>query len=418
MSFLKSQNRFPRSSAAKNSFIIAKVPSIVLLLMLLVPETGIAAENGWRIITDEHFWVSSNLTLIGNPAPGIERTSKPRDLSSNAYHRHFDEHGEAPPWGFLKPLIREVESIANLKGFTIKFHETGTERELDVASIPNNSSLAKPYLLSTVDKTYVLAVLPYYFALCKDNNHLVWVFTDKGDFRFLWRSLPTHYLKGQPHLLVAAEKAGCCESLRFSFRFYDLAGGSIREYSCPEGLCGDVLFEELEPDGPLLIGLEILAGIRGLGASLLTNLFLVGRDGVQMGSCSLLTASRSWTGSTHEFREESVVSLSSLRHVSTDREQGHGWIVEFAQGEASTTYRFDGEPMRSPPTVVYVQWDRSASTEKSEMHLNTSRGRVSLPVMGLAEEGTTSLVLENASGERRSIDIPVRTGSVQFVSLH
>jgi hypothetical protein len=395
----------------KSCPIVLRVAAI--LLWLTIP-----ARAEWQLIRGDYLWLSANMRVVANPAAGEKNMPESTDLSLKAYHRHFDEYGQAPPWTFLKPLTPEASALAELDGYTLKFLRTGSQTKLDVGRIPVGSSPAQPYLMTTADSAFVLAVLPYYFVQCKDNDYLVWVFTAGGEFKYLWRTLPTHFLQGQPQLLVAAEKAGCCESLRFSFRFYNLADGSVSAYACPEGFCGDVVFEELAPDGPLLIGLEVLGGLRDVGASLLTNIFVVGRDGGLQASCSLLEARPGRLESIHAFRRRSAVGLSALRQLFSTPGQGRQWVLKFSQPEGDVFYGFEGGLFPNPPAVVFIQSARTRANDGVKVYLPGVAGPIAPPLMALVREGTAALRYEAASGETQTLELPIRGGSVEIVSLH
>jgi hypothetical protein len=235
-------------------------------------------------------WRSASLAPLpaaqaGQPGPG-----EAQRLGRLAYNAHFDETGAPPPMDFLAPLQAPAPDAARLtaRGLVLPGRPAPLPLARDV--YPALAQPAEPFLLA-LPAGGVLVAYPYFLFEAKHTYYTVQRLDAAGRPVTRYDSLPTHVLAARPDVLVAVERSGCCESLQWSVRIYP-ADGSVTEYGCPEGACGDVLFTALAPGGPYLLGMESLQRVAETGSALATRLFVLDAGGRLQAQGTLLFAIR------------------------------------------------------------------------------------------------------------------------------
>jgi hypothetical protein len=235
----------------------------------------------------------------------------------------------------------------------------------------------------------VFVVYPYYFYGCKDNEHIVELFSEDGSLLHQFDSLPTHAVKSNPELLVSPERSGCCDSLKWSLRFYDLRKGKVSKYGCPEGACGDMLFVKLERDQSFLVGLELIGFLSGVGVFLQTDIFIIDADGLPLASGKIIHTLRSPSihrGNIQDASSFSISKLSSLVPIS-----GNGsnmWLLEFKHGDIRISLVMHGKNKSTTPAVVFLIAKETGHKELVEFN---HREIGLLPTIVICESGSYTL---------------------------
>jgi len=370
---------------------------IIIIFGLVAPFVaiyGAFAEN-FKVIQTEYFWHSSNLTKI--QASDTPKISVPIDnerpaLGALAYDRYFDQHGTPPPLDFLQPLKKESNNLARLSGEQIIFNKLGITRPLKKDIAPAGADRAAPYLLAVPDSNRVLIVYPYYFYGCKDNDHMVEVYSEHGSLLHTFDSLPTHALKTHPDILIAPEKSGCCDSLKWHIRFYNLRTGIVSNFRCPEGFCGDVLFTRLGQEGPLVVGQEITGSVAGIGAALQTNIFIVDTDGSLLASGKTIFVVRHPSVRKQHIQDISPYSISKLVSL-VPAEDGKAWYLLFANNNRQRTFKLEDISQDLTPAVVFlIPKDADA---KETIKLNDQQLGM-LPILAISDPGAFTLSQKNS----------------------
>ena len=225
---------------------------------------------------------SASLTPLAALPEGVEASRAADRLGDLAYHRHLGRHGFPPSYDFLQPLVAAVPTAVRVEKNVLAFPMRETRLPFGAPTPPAGSAPLPASLVSTPDSRWVLAIVPYYFPPGRTTRHRVAVYSHDGVLGHSFDSQPTHVLRGYPDLLIAADRlvmsTGYCEALRWSFRFYDLRVGTIAEYACPDGQCGDALFVALRAGGPYLLALESVEAAIGQRA-VFTHVFILRPDG-------------------------------------------------------------------------------------------------------------------------------------------
>ena len=284
--------------------------SIAILLAL----QGVVSAETFRVVDDEWLWFSSNLektdrTIDSKNNNTIEHQDS--QLGNFTYDKYFERNGQPPVHNFLQLLNKDVQG-ARIEGKDIVFLKTGIRSPLKTDLVPSDADQASPYLMEIPNTKMVLVVYPYYFFGCKDNDHIVELYSEDGSLIHQFDSLPTHAVKNNPELLISPEKSGCCDSVKWSMRFYDLQKGKVSNYGCPEGACGDQLFVKLERDGSFLVGLELIGFLSGVGAFLQTNIYIINDDGSLLASGKIIHTLRSPSIRKRNIQDISPFSISKL----------------------------------------------------------------------------------------------------------
>lgn len=329
-------------------------------------------EPGWAndlVVTEGTLlWHSPSFSAVSTdgernlPGARTRLESVPR-IGDLAYDRYFESHGSPPPLDFLKPLEAAPAALAYIDQGSVVFPKTGARVTLSRVPLPPGSSPASPYLLSTPRKDWVLVIHPYYLVQGKETHHVVEVYSAEGVRRGSFDSLPTHVSASNPQLLVSPDRLGCCDSLRWSIRFYDLRRLSVSEYGCPESRCGDALFTRIGNGGPFLIVQETVETVRDAGSVTETSVHIVDDAGALIASGKLIFAIRDSPERPQspglECALPTAISAQSpyaVRYLlSVDPVRGgEGWMFRFDDERGTSAWKLASVWSAPSPSVVFA----------------------------------------------------------------
>lgn len=370
------------------------------------------------VVEKEYFWKSSNLDRISaDDLQGLRvqkgnHSTAALPLGNMAYNTHFESFGAPPPLRFLHPLTKGDSPLACMDGRGIVFEKTGKVVPLNTSIVPSWADPAKPYLLSTPDADWVLVVYPYYVLQCKENEYFTVAYSGSGTHLFTFNSLPTHVSVQNPQVLISPERSGCCDSVKWDIRFYDLRNGSVSSYSCPEGFCGEVLFTKLGESGPYLIVQEIVGAIGGVGGTLQTNIYVIEQNGALSASGKIIYAVRE-----PEVRKETVsdlcpFSISKLVCIEPfpDRK---GCFIDF-EGEAGA-FRLEGQLSEGTPAVFFLL-EKTQSFESRGVSVRMNQSALgSPPLVGLADPGNYEFSIDGADAKVNTIDVHLKADTINSI---
>jgi hypothetical protein len=363
--------------------------TLIILSLLILLWPGFVSGEAFQLVEKEFLWRSPN--LIQTESLQTYETKLPA-LGSLSFKNYFDRYGTHPSHPFLRPLKEKNVTSAQIEKGYILFRRAGKRVALSRSLVPSWGHPVSPYLLATPNQKWILVVYPYYLYQDKENRYVTEVYDAQGIPLMTLESLPTHVSLQNPDLLISPEKTGCCESLKWSIRFYNLKEGSISEYSCPEGFCGDILFTKLGDKGPFMIAQEIVGRIAELGASMQTNLYMVENDGRPSASGKTLFIIREPNLDEKKLISLSPFAISNL--ISIEPLPGkEGWILHFSKGGKGQALKLtlnDTDPTPSP--VFLLPKDPSMAGKmgiKVGDHLLGT-----LPLIGVAKPGHINFQME------------------------
>ncbi len=332
--------------------------SVVVVIALLAAHVSVAHAQSFVVRGSASLWHSPNMERTS----GEDVKANPIRLGDLAYDNHFMNAGQAPNWGFLVPLGPPAPERAVLDGGNVDFGETLLRGVLHPETLPDVATPAQPYLLDVPKADAVMVVEPYYMFRNKLTAYRVSTFGGNGAPGSVFDTLPTHALSGAPTILVAPERAGCCENMVWSIRFYDLARGTVLDLDCPPGQCGDLVFARPEPDGPLIVAMEVFQTVPGIGSVIETRLAVVEPDGTLAASGRLAYASRdravgvspTWAACASRVLAAkgspyAVTELTAAKKLDDGR-----WAFRFDSGAVARTWVIDGVSSRESPPVVFA----------------------------------------------------------------
>lgn len=327
-------------------------------------------------------------------------------LGGISYKDHFDLHGTPPSFHFLRPLKEVNSSLAQIKDGHIFFRKTGKKIPLNQSIVPSWANPVPPYLVSIPVVERVLAVYPYYLYQDKENRYFTEIYSGQGLLLSTFDSLPTHASLSNPYLLISPERSGCCESLKWIIRFYNLREGSVSEYSCPEGFCGDILFIKIGDKGPFLIVQEIVGGMSEIGASMQTNFFIVENDGTLSASGKTIYAIREPNLDKRRLESLSPFAISNL--ISINPLSGKdNWIIQFDVGGQKKAFKLVSTPPTSTPSVVFLlSKDPSYYQKRGDVKI-AGIPLGNLPLLLISEPGwhTFSAVFDHRRVDKEAVEI-------------
>lgn len=376
---------------------------------------GIA--NGFSVVEQQFFWSSSNLTEADPIKEGQSKKSVEKGravfLGDFGYKAHFNLYGAPPPLSFLTPLKAGEGAFAKIENSQILFRKTGKKIPLNISCIPSGANAASPYLLSLPKIKRILVVYPYYFYQDKENKFMTEVYSDQGTLLSTFDSLPTHMDVNNPYLLVSPEKTGCCESLRWSIRFYNLRKNSVSEYSCPEGFCGDSLFTKLGGHGPFIIVQEILGKIGEVGASMQTNYYVVENDGSLSASGKTLYALKESYLDQKRLESLSPYFISNL--VSIEPLSGkRSWLLLFGAADKRKALKLISNDMDLTPSPVFLlPKDPSIRGMKGIKMEDRHLGK--LPLLGVTQAGWVSFTISSEGDQEEKFFKEIRSDFVNIL---
>lgn len=381
---------------------------LVVYLLLLPVEKTLA--DTFKVVQSEFFWSSPNLTKVDpiedreNKKNMVKKQSVP--LGGMSYKDHFDLHGTPPPLNFLKVLKEGDSSIGQIKDGHIFFRKTGKRIPLSRSIVPSWASPVPPYVVTIPMVDRVLVVYPYYVYQDKENRYFTELYSGQGVLLSRLDSLPTHVSLSNPYLLISPERSGCCESLKWSIRFYNLREGSVSEYSCPEGFCGNILFTKLGPKGPFVIVQEIVGKMIEIGASIQTNLFIIGNEGKLSASGKTIYAVRE--PNLDQIRLEALAPFATSNLISIDPlPEEDSWLLHFGRiGKKGDLKLVSNWPNPAPSVVYLFSKDPSLHQEKGRIEI-AEKSIGNLPMLLIAEPGqyTFSAVFDHVHIDKDAIEI-------------
>lgn len=339
---------------------MVRIRNLVSALGLAIVGTMIAAHAGAEpFVVDgpSAKWHSRNMELSkANLVP-----AKTLRLGRLAYDNHFLNTGRPPAWDFLSALPAPAPGVARLEDNALVFPMTGRRVVLEQVALPDIATPAAPFLLEVPGAGTVLVVQPYYLFRSKLTRYWVTAYRSDGTRGPRFDSLPTHVMKGAPDILVAPERAGCCENMTWSVRFYDLSTGAVDAIDCPAGRCGDLVLARPDEAGPLLLAFEVFDTIVGAGSVVETRLFVIAPNGKPLAAGRLAHATAdSAVGTTQEWAAcasrvlasegtpYAVSRLTAIRGLDDGR-----WAVRFDTKTGSRTWTIDGVSTQKVPSVVF-----------------------------------------------------------------
>lgn len=369
---------------------------IPFFLFLLWP-AGRALGETLQVVDKDFLWTSPNLIQ----ADSVQKfVTKLPSLGSLSFKNYFDRYGTHPSFPFLRPLKEKNVTVAQIEKGHILFRKTGKRVPLNRSLVPSWGNPVPPYLLATPNKKWILVVYPYYVYQDKENRYVTEVFDDLGVPLMTLENLPTHVSSKDPDLLISPEKTGCCESLKWTIRFYNLKEGLISEYGCPEGFCGDILFTKLGDKGPFVIAQEIVGRVSEIGASMQTNFYVVENDGKLSASGKVLFVIRGPNLDQKKLESLSPFAISNL--ISMEPLPGkEGWVLHFSKGGQGKALKLASNYLESPPSPVFLLLkDPSMAGKKGIKIGEHPLGK--LPLLGVAkpDQMTFGLSLEGGQEEK------------------
>ena len=328
------------------------VGALTAALLVAVPATALDV-NGMSAL-----WHGSSLTRL--PAQQEEGSGPAKRLGDLAYDGHFIRLGYPPEWPFLLPLQAPDPHVARIEGDRVLFAASGAEVQLSKDVYPDVATPAAPFLLSAPGRDSVLVVQPYYMFRDKATRYVVSVYDTDGTAGPSFSSLPTHALAGHPGILVAPERAGCCENMTWSIRFYELQGGSMTTFDCPPGRCGDLVLARHAGTGDFIIGIEQLETRLGQGVIVETRLAVISPAGQEIVGGRLVFAARDTefglAGPDIPCANRTLVAVRSPyalnKLVSAEPSAGGAWVFRFANPSGEEAWSA-AAPMASERPVVH-----------------------------------------------------------------
>jgi len=377
-----------------------RLVSVPIVMAILFVGARSSAAPSFQIVSDRFLWTSANLVETHfqekTPEKGKDE-GPPLPLGLFSFQNHFERHGTPPPMEFLMPLNPGPSSFAEMKKDHILFKKTERKIPLHPGRMPEGATPAQPYLLPLPEMNRVAVVYPYYLFQDKEDRFVTKVYSDEGVLLSTYDSLPTHVLRDNPALLVSPERSGCCESFKWTIRFYHLRQNSVSSYGCPEGFCGDVLFTRLGPGGPLFIAQETVGKLSEIGVSLQTNLYVVGKEGDLLASGKILFALRQPHGEKRIAESLQPYSISNLLSVDP-LPGGRSFVLRFGLEGNRAALRLDATYQGMTPCVVFARpKDPFFHKGGPDLRINeTSMG--TLPLLLILEPG--EYIFSSSSGRK------------------
>ncbi len=396
----------------RNFFKDRKRILIIPFLFLILWPAGRALGETLQVVDKDFLWTSPNLIQ----ADSVQKfVTKLPSLGSLSFNNYFDRYGTHPSLPFLRPLKEKNVTIAQIEKGHILFRKTGKRVPLNRSLVPSWGNPVPPYLLATPNQKWILVVHPYYVYQDKENRYVTEVFNNEGIPLMTVESLPTHVSSKNPDLLISPEKTGCCESLKWTIRFYNLKEGSISEYSCPEGFCGDILFTKLGDKGPFIIAQEIVGRIAQIGASMQTNFYVVENDGRLSASGKILFIIREPNLDPKKLESLSPFAISNL--ISMEPLPGkEGWILHFSKGGQGKALKLASNYLESPPSPVFLLPKDPSMTGKKGIKIG-DRHLGKLPLLGVTQPGQVSFELSPEGGQEEKVLKEIRSDFVNILAF-
>jgi len=384
---------------------------IPFLSFILWPIGGATGET-FQVVQKDFLWLSPNLIQVDSARPYETRLPP---LASLSFKNYFDRFGTHPLLPFLRPLKAKNVTIAQIDKGHILFRKAGKRVALNRSLVPSWGNPAPPYLLATPNKKWILVVYPYYVYQDKENRYVTEVFDDLGVPLMTLENLPTHVSSKDPDLLISPEKTGCCESLKWTIRFYNLKEGLISEYGCPEGFCGDILFTKLGDKGPFVIAQEIVGKVSEIGASMQTNFYVVENDGKLSASGKVLFVIRGPNLDQKKLESLSPFAISNL--ISIEPLPGRvGWVLHFSRGGQRKALELSSSYFEPPPSPVFLLLKDPSMAGKKGIKIG-DRHLGKLPLLGVTQGGQVTFELSPEGGQEEKISKEIQSDFVNILAF-
>lgn len=360
------------------------------------------ASPNMNLRQDSELYESHNLTsAAGDKVP----------LSRNTYNYHFDSFGAPPPLGFLVRLEGTNPDSVEIGRDNIRFKKYGRTIPLNRSLIPDWADPAKPYAVSAPFLDMVVVVYPYYFYQCKENKYFAELYSLQGELLQTFDSLPTHVAANNPNLLVSPERSGCCESVRWEYRFYNVAEKKMTQLSCPEGFCGDVLFEFLDQYKHYLLIQEIVDSVPGAGTYLQTNIYLLDAQGSLTASGTIVFATKDRRSNKENISTTAPFGLANL-HSAERIKNGKSWLLHYKGVKKERTAQITGLNSTAGPAALFLLADESVARQKNSALWIAGYKVEQLPCLLMAGTGKYMITSRSAAGVEVSGEIEVKPNTV------
>jgi len=402
----------------KNIMGLSLLWSVAVLLAL--PALSLGAESVTQF--DGTFrWASTNMVLrqtteLSDSQRSGRNTGDRKPLRDNAYNFHFDSFGAPPAFDFLAKLEPCGSESVEIESQHINFKKYGRTVPLNSSLVPDWADPAKPYAVSTPFFDKVVIVYPYYFYQCKENKYFAELYSLEGNLVQTFDSLPTHVALNNPNLLISPERSGCCESIRWDFRFYNIAQKTMTQLFCPEGFCGDVLFEFIDQHEHYLLIQEIVDSVSGVGTYLQTDIYLIDKQGNLAASGRVIFADKDNQSSKENI---STVAPFSLRNLeSVDRiNNGKSWLLHYKTGNEHSTAQITGRTDNLSPTALFLLADeRAAQPQNAGIKINGYKVK-ELPSLLIATPGKYLITGRSAKGLETSKEFEVKPHTINKLPI-
>jgi hypothetical protein len=396
----------------RNFFKDRKRILVIPLLFLFLWPAGRALGETFQLVEKQFLWTSPNL-IQTDPLHKYENMLPP--LGSLSFKNYFDRYGTHPSLPFLRPLKDKKVTIAQIEKGQILFRKTGKRVPLNRSLVPSWGNPVPPYLLATPNQEWILVIHPYYVYQDKENRYVTEVYDAQGIPLMTLENLPTHVSSKNPDLLISPEKTGCCESLKWAIRFYNLKDGSVSEYSCPEGFCGDILFTKLGDEGPFIVVQEISGRVAEIGGSMQTNLYMVENDGRLSASGKTLFAIRDPHLDQKKLESLSPFAISNL--ISMEPLPGReGWMLHFSKGGQRKAWKLSSNFLDFPPSPVFLLLRDPSMTGKKGIKIGDHHlGK--LPLLGVTQAGQVGFEISAEGGQEEKVVKEIRSDFVNILAF-
>lgn len=334
-----------------------RLASVSILMALFFAGAKLNAAAPFQIVSDRLLWMTPNLveTHLPEDAKGKEKGKEPPlPLGLFSFQNYFERFGTPPPIDFLIPLEPGSSPFVEIEKEHLLFKKTRKRISLRSGRIPEGATPAQPYVLPLPETNRIALVYPYYLFSDKEDRVITEIYSNEGALLATYDSLPTHVLRDNPALLVSPERSGCCESFKWTLRFYNLRRNTVATYGCPEGFCGDVLFARLGHEGPFFIAQEIVGRLSEIGVTLQTNLYVVGKEGDLLASGKILFALRQPNGDKRLAESFQPYSISNLLSVDP-LPGGRSFVLRFGLEGNRAALRLDATYQGMTPCVVFAR---------------------------------------------------------------
>ena len=185
---------------------------------------------------------------------------------------------------------------------------------------------------------------------------------------------------------------------------------------CPEGFCGDVLFEFMDTYEHYLLIQEIVDSVSAVGTYLQTNIYLIDNQGHPAASGRIIFA----TQDIHSTKDSiSAVAPFSLRNLeSVDRiKDDNSWILRYRFGNGHHTAKITGLTDGTSPTALFLLANgRLTQQQKAGIKINGHKIKT-LPSLLIAIPGKYLLTGRSAQDIEISTEFEVKPNTINKLPI-